>query len=176
MTKTILKPAHDLLASIRQSSVVPTLVSSYRNALEKLADSDQFALKRTLQTILKQEKTNDLQSLYFTEETLEKFVEEHLKITTPAEKLKVEFRDKAEKLVRTFLFFDAEQKNQIIPALNTFPLEGLKKFINLMHEGHRKQSEYLDVFVEKDPKTAIKFEVIASGSFEKANTKTTTQK
>jgi len=144
------------------------LVPSYQAALATLALSSQLPLKRNLEKILSQENSQDLQSLYFTEETLEKFVEDYLTLKISAEQLRLEFRDKAERLIRSFLFFDTEQKNQLIPPLIELPLEGLKAIINQIRVGHRKQSEYLDTFIEKDPKVAIKFEVIASGQFERA--------
>lgn len=158
-----------LLTQIQISLAVKTLVPSYQKALTSLAPSSNLALKRNLQKILQQENPNDLQSLYFTEETLENLVEQHLSLQVSPEQLRQEFSAKAEKLIRTFLFFDQDQKDQLIPPLKTLPLEGLKAIINELRQGHRKQSEYLDTFVEKDPKIALKFQVIASGQFENVN-------
>jgi hypothetical protein len=163
MAKTAIKNSV-LSTQIQNSLAVKTLTSSYQAALAALALSPDQALQHNLEKILIQENPNDLQSLYFTEETLEQFVEEnHLESTSSDDQLRFEFSKKAEKLIRTFLFFDNDQKDKLIPPLKTLPLEGLKAIISELRQGHRKQSEYLDVFVEKDPKVALKFELIASG-------------
>ena len=171
MQKTVTKNSA-LLTQVQQSLVVKMLVPSYQKALSTLALSSDIALKRNLEKILHQENPQDLQSLYFVEDTLENLVEQHLKNTASEEQLRQEFSQKAEKLIRTFLFLDKDQVDQLVPPLKTLPLEGLKAIINQLRQGHRKQSEYLNTFVEKDPKIAIKFEVIASGKFEHNNKKT----
>lgn len=158
-----------LLTQVQNSLTVKMLVPCYQKALTSLALSADIALKRNLEKILLQENPNDLQSLYFTEETLENLVEKHLESSVTEQQLRQEFAQKAEKLIRTFLFFDQEQKDQLIPPLKTLPLEGLKAIINELRQGHRKQSEYLDTFVQKDPNIALKFEVIAEGKFGNSN-------
>ena len=155
----------ELLTQIENSPSVKMLVPSYQQALRALAEEGSPAA-RQLSRILTQENPHDLQSQYFTEETLENFVARSLTLTVSPEELRLEFALKAERLIRAFLFFDSEQVESLVKPLGTLPLEGLQAIIAHMRQGHRKQSEYLDIFTQKDPKFAIKFELIASGAYD----------
>lgn len=170
MTKTNQKL--DLINQINNSQAIKLLIPAYQQALVKLANSRQLALKKALEAILRQENTQDAQTIEFTEITLEGFIERNLPAIDQAV-LHNQLVIKAERLLRTFLFFTSQNKAQIAASLPGLTIIGLKKFIDTMRQGHHKQSEYLSVFAQKDPKSAIKFEVIASGKFQKSKTKTT---
>jgi hypothetical protein len=146
-----------------KSRAVKLLLSSYQEALHKLAGSDDYALQRTIALILKREKPTDLQSVYFTEEVLQKFVESNLEVPDQNALIE-EYRDKARQLIKTFLFFGEKEKNEILPYIDTLDLDGLKKLIELYQMGHHKQDQYLRVFAEKDPKMAIKFELLVTSA------------
>ncbi len=146
-----------------KSRAVKLLLTSYQNALYALAESDDSNLQRTISMILKREKPVDLQNVYFTEEVLEKFVETNLEIPDQNALLE-EYRDKARQMIQTFLFFGEKEKNEILPYLDTLDLNGLKKLIELYRMGHHKQNQYLQTFAEKDPKMAIKFELLVTAA------------
>jgi hypothetical protein len=95
-------------------------------------------------------------------------VEEYFPITDQQLLLR-EFQQKATQLMRTFLFFEPAQTQSFLKQMSNITLSGLRQMINLLREGHRKQNDYLMIFAEKDPLTAIKFELIAQGksSFKK---------
>ncbi len=167
MTKT--KTKLDLINQISSSVAVRLLIPAYQDALINLAKSGKLALKKALEAILRQENPDNPQTIEFTEITLEGFVERNFPAVEEAI-LHDQLVTKAERLLRTFLFFTSEEKNQIAKSLPGLNEIGLRKFIDAMRQGHHKQNEYLGVFAEKDPKSAIKFQVIASGKFQKNKT------
>jgi len=148
-----------LTTLLEHSRAFPLLLTAYQNALHQLATGKNLAMQRAITMILKRENIRDLQSVYFTEEVLNNFIETNLALpVTPA--LTEEYREKARQLIGNFLFFSQKEKENILPYLDTLDLPGLKKIIELYRLGHRKQSQYLQTMAEKDPKTAIKFRVI----------------
>jgi hypothetical protein len=166
MTKT--KTKYNLTKLLLDSQAVKLLIPAEQQALFDLAKSSQFALKKALQTILIQEKPDDPRSLEFTEITLEGFIRRNLP-PIDQQLLHTQSTDKAIRLLRTFLFFQTPEKEQLITLIPGLTQTGLDQLISTLREGHRKQTEYLTTFAEKDPKMAIKFEVLASGQFIKNN-------
>lgn len=156
----------NLTSQLHLSTAFQLLVPTYQNFLEQLVnDQSTFdrtkvvTLKKALSRILDREQANDLQNIFFTEKLLEDFVEKYF--TLPADNLlKPEFREKAAHLINRCLFLNAEQKEHIIPQLDTVNLTGLKKIIALYRDGHHKQFQYLEIFAEKDRNNAAKFSVL----------------
>lgn len=135
------------------------LIPTYQKALRDLADTGDLSLQKALAVILRREKPADLQSVYFTEEVLQNFVERNLGVNDQSALLD-EYRAKAKHLIETFMFFTPEEKKEILPYIDSLNLHGVKELINLYKLGHHKQNQYLQTFAEKDPKQSIKFQLI----------------
>lgn len=135
------------------------LIPTYQKALRDLAETGDLSLQKALAVILRREKSADLQSVYFTEEFLQNFVERNLGLTDQNALLQ-EYRDKAKHLVKAFMFFTVEEKAEILPYIDSLNLKGVKDLIDLYKFGHHKQDQYLQTFAEKDPKQAIKFQLL----------------
>jgi hypothetical protein len=152
----------ELKDQLDKSRGVQMLLPSYRQALVDLANNHESAQQSAVSMILKREKNSDLQSVYFTENVLQQFIEKNYP-PQDQEQLLEEYKEKTRHLIRTFLFLSTEEKDKLIPQLDSLNIEGLKEMIELYHMGHHKQNEYLQVFAEKDPKSAIKFEMLVDG-------------
>jgi hypothetical protein len=151
-------PLQELL---NRSRAVRFLLKSYQQALRDLAAGTDQNLQKTLSVILKREKPADLQNVYFLESVLQNFVETHLPLPAEEELLE-EYRDQACQLVQNFLFFGEKEKQEILPYIGSLGLEDVKKLIELYQLGHHKQDQYLQTFAEKDPKLALKFQLLVS--------------
>ena len=139
------------------------LLPSYRELLYEVADSDDTSQQSAIGILLKREKPADLKSVYFTENILQQYIDQNFP-PLPPEQLLPEYREKTKHLIRTFLFLNTEEKNKILPRIDTLDIQGCKELIELYKMGHHKQGEYLQIFAEKDPKTAIKFSVLVNGA------------
>lgn len=147
------------------------LLPSYRDILYELANSEDTAQQGAVSIMLKREKPGDLQSVYFTENILSQFIEQNFP-PLPPEQLLPEYREKTKHLIRTFLFMDTEEKNKILPKIDTLSVPQLKELIDLYKMGHNKQAEYLKIFAEKDPKSAIKFNFLVNQRAGRTKSKT----
>lgn len=148
-----------LLETLEHSRSIKMLIPCYQQALKDLASKGDLSLQRAVALILRREDPTDLQSVYFTEKMLQQFIE--INSPTPDHQtLLSEYRDLARRLVQTFLFFNAEDKKQILPLIDSLQIPALREMIELYRSGHRKQHEYLQTMAEKDPKLAIKFGVL----------------
>lgn len=145
--------------------LIPTFQQSLRQAIQTGDQSQQ----RALSMILSREKPADLQSVFFTEEVLQNFVETNLAAPQDPAQLLLEYREKARNMLGSFLFFTVAQKNEILPYIDSLNLDSLKKLINLYKLGHHKQDQYLRIFAEKDPRMATKFKLISSGATKQLN-------
>lgn len=162
----------DLKTLLDKSRGVQILLPSYREVLYELAETEDTAEQGAISIMLKREKPNDLQSVYFTENILSQFIEHNFPPQNQ-EKLLEEYKEKTKQLIRTFLFMDTEEKNKILPRIDGLNLPQLKELIELYKMGHNKQAEYLRIFAEKDPKSAIKFKFLVN---KRANEKENEQK
>ena len=153
-----------LVETLKESMAFQGLISSYQRHLLEIAGAsgpDYLGIKKALSIILQHEKAEELASIYFVEQELEKLLDSNPP-TIDQDTLTEEFRQKADRLLQTFLFFDSKEKEEISKQLPILSLSSIKQFINLLHEGHHKQENYLKIMAEKDPHTAIKFDLIMS--------------
>ena len=157
MTKTKTLKSCKLTQSLEQSPSFHLLLPTYQQALHDLAAAGPLSLQKALTTILRQEKSADLQSVFFTEEILQNFVERNLPLP-PQQDLLAEYQAKARHLIESFIILSFSEKQKILPQLASLNLNALKKLINLYKFGHHKQSQYLQKFIEKDPQLAVKFQ------------------
>lgn len=158
MTKTS-KTNRTLQKTLEHSRSVKMLIPSFQKALTDLASGGDSTLQRAIGLILHREDPTDLQSVYFTEKMLQEFIEINFPAPDHATLLS-EYRDLAHRLVQTFLFFNAEDKKQVMPLIDKMEIPALREMIELYRNGHRKQHEYLQTMAEKDPKFGIKFGVL----------------
>lgn len=156
----------ELKEQLDNSRGVKMLLPSYQKALYELVDSDDTSQQSAIGIMLKREKPSDIQSVYFTEAILEKFIETNFP-PQDQEALLEEYKEKTKHLIRAFLFMNTEEKNEILPKIDLLNIQGCKELIALYKMGHHKQSEYLQIFAEKDPKTAIKFNILVHGGVSK---------
>jgi hypothetical protein len=148
-----------LQKALERSAALPMLIPAYQRALRNLALSGDRALQRAASLILRQERPDELQSVYFTERLLSEFVAVNFP-SLPAATVLRQYRQLATRLIQAFLFFSAEDKAKILPSIDRLDLPALLKMIQLYREGHRKQLEYLQIMAEKDPKMGTKFRVL----------------
>lgn len=159
MTKTKTLKSNKLTQSLEKSPSFHLLLPTYQKSLHDLATTGPLSLQKALTSILHQEKPADLQSVFFTEEILQNFVERNLHLP-PQQELLAEYRAYAQHLIESFILLSLPEKQKILPQLASLNLDALKKLINLYKFGHHKQDQYLRKFVEKDPQLAAKFQLL----------------
>lgn len=158
---TTLAKQSELQQLMEHSRAFHLLIPTYQQMLRTTAASGDLGLQKAFAVILRREKPADLQSVYFTEEVLQDFVETNLGVRDQLALLD-EYRDKARQLINSFLPFSVEEKQQILPYIATLNLDQVKSMINLYKLGHHKQDQYLRIFAQKDPKLAIKFDLLTT--------------